>query len=57
LNTRPERLAHLLVRPDNPAKETYLHWGWRTVGHIRPFPDAPAMDAMVKILGQWALGD
>ena len=50
LNTRPERLAHLLVRQDNSAKQAYLHWGWHTVGQVQPFPDAPVMDAMVKIL-------
>jgi GNAT superfamily N-acetyltransferase len=56
LKTRSERLSHLLVRPDNSAKQAYLHWGWRTVGHVQPFPDAPVMDAMVKILDKEALG-
>ena len=52
LKTRPERLAHLLVRQDNSAKQAYLHWGWHTVGQVQPFPDAPVMDAMVKILDE-----
>jgi GNAT superfamily N-acetyltransferase len=47
LQTRTERLAHLLVRQDNPAKATYLHWGWQIVGQVQPFDDAPVMDAMV----------
>lgn len=50
LKTRPERLAHLLVRQDNPAKDAYTHWGWRTVGQVQPFADAPVMDAMVRVL-------
>jgi len=50
LQTRPERLAHLLVRPDNPAKSTYTRWGWRVVGQVQPFPDAPVLDAMVHLL-------
>lgn len=47
LKTRPERLAHLLVRQDNPAQNAYLHWGWHIVGQVQPFSDAPVMDAMV----------
>ncbi len=50
LKARPERLAHLLVRQDNPAKNAYLHWSWHIVGQVQPFSDAPVMDAMVKIL-------
>jgi GNAT superfamily N-acetyltransferase len=54
LETRPERLAHLLVRQDNTsARQAYLHWGWHTVGQVQPFPDAPVMDAMVRKLGEW----
>jgi GNAT superfamily N-acetyltransferase len=50
LKTRPEPLAHLLVRSDNPAKTSYLHWGWHVVGKVQPFEDAPALDAMVRVL-------
>ena len=50
LKTRPEPLAHLLVRTDNPAKGSYLHWGWHVVGKVQPFDDAPSMDAMALIL-------
>ena len=51
LRTRPEQLAHLLVRRDNTsARQPYLHWGWHAVGQVQPFPDAPVMDAMVRVL-------
>jgi GNAT superfamily N-acetyltransferase len=50
LSKRPERIAHLLVRQDNPAKNTYLRWGWQIVGQVQPFDDAPVMDAMVRVL-------
>jgi GNAT superfamily N-acetyltransferase len=50
LQRRPERLAHLLVRPDNPAKSAYTRWGWRAVGQVQPFPEAPVLDAMVHVL-------
>ncbi|MFI5955738.1 GNAT family N-acetyltransferase [Cryptosporangium sp. NPDC051539] len=45
---RPERRATLLVDPDNdPARTAYLSWGWRTLGHLQPFPDAPVYEALV----------
>ena len=47
LKTRSERLAHLLVRQDNPVQHTYRHWGWHVAGVIQPFEDAPVMNAMV----------
>lgn len=47
LKDRPERLAHLLVRQDNPAKNAYQHWGWQIAGKVQPFADAPVLDAMV----------
>jgi GNAT superfamily N-acetyltransferase len=50
LKTRPEGLAHLLVRQDNPAKSTYTHWRWQIAGQVQPFSDAPVMDAMVRVL-------
>lgn len=50
LKRRPERLAHLLVRQDNPAKSTYTRWDWRVVGQVQPFPDAPVLDAMIHVL-------
>jgi GNAT superfamily N-acetyltransferase len=51
LSTRPEPLAHLLVRQDNArARAAYLSWGWRRIGRQRPFPDSQVFDAMVRTL-------
>lgn len=51
LHTRPESLAHLLVRTDNDtARRAYLKWGWRKISQLRPFPDASLMEAMVHSL-------
>ncbi|TQS43884.1 GNAT family N-acetyltransferase [Cryptosporangium phraense] len=48
LGGRPELRATLLVDPDNdPARNAYLSWGWRTLGHLQPFPDAPVYEALV----------
>lgn len=44
---RTEERATLLVRPDNPARDLYLRWGWRIVGKQQPFPDSPVFDSMV----------
>jgi ribosomal protein S18 acetylase RimI-like enzyme len=46
LRTRPEPLARLLVRPDNPAKAIYRHWGWRVIGMAHPFAESPVFDVM-----------
>lgn len=51
LAERPERLAYLLVRVENPAKALYESWGWRVIGQARPFADWPVMDEMAKPLG------
>lgn len=50
LANRPERLADLLVRPDNPARLAYLSWGWRKLGELQPFPDSPVFDEMARVL-------
>jgi ribosomal protein S18 acetylase RimI-like enzyme len=48
LRPRREPIAHLLVRVDNePARAAYTSWGWRKIGQVQPFPDAPVLDAMV----------
>jgi GNAT superfamily N-acetyltransferase len=48
---RPERMAQLLVLPDNVnAKCAYHSWGWRDIGPRQPLPDSPVGDAMVKFL-------
>jgi hypothetical protein len=33
-----------------PARRAYLSWGWRKIGELRPFDDAPVYDAMVRRL-------
>lgn len=47
LSGRSQERATLLVREDNPARRLYGKWGWREVGTMQPFPDAPIMKAMV----------
>jgi GNAT superfamily N-acetyltransferase len=43
--------ATLLARADNPALQRYEHWGYRSVGRLQPFPDAPEYVALVLDLG------
>lgn len=50
LNDRPEERATLVVRPDNPASNLYVRWGWSVVGHTQPFEDGPRFDALVIAL-------
>jgi len=46
-----EERATLLVRPEaDAARCAYLSWGYQRLGRLRPFPDAPVYDAMVKNL-------
>jgi GNAT superfamily N-acetyltransferase len=48
LTGRTEERATLLVEQGNlPAKAAYRRWGWRHVGFLQPFPDAPVYDSMV----------
>jgi GNAT superfamily N-acetyltransferase len=50
LADRPEERATLLVRPDNPARQLYLRWGWTRVGYLQPFADSPRFWSMVLTL-------
>jgi ribosomal protein S18 acetylase RimI-like enzyme len=51
LSHRHEPRATLLVRPDNAAARfAYRSWGWRKVGDLQPFDDAPVFEAMVREL-------
>ncbi|WP_028936517.1 GNAT family N-acetyltransferase [Pseudonocardia spinosispora] len=53
LYKRPERRATLLVREENEtARAAYFKWGWRQIGKLRPFPDAPHYDALVLDLAE-----
>lgn len=48
-DVKVERVT-LAVRPEveaAPAREAYAAWGYRKVGQIRPYTDAPVYDAMV----------
>ncbi|HEX6358229.1 GNAT family N-acetyltransferase [Actinophytocola sp.] len=48
LGGRPEERATLLVREDNDAAQNaYTRWGWRKIGKLQPYPDAPNFDAMI----------
>jgi GNAT superfamily N-acetyltransferase len=47
LQPRPEERAALFVRKDNPARLTYLKWGWYTVGHLPSQNGSPEFDAML----------
>jgi ribosomal protein S18 acetylase RimI-like enzyme len=47
LDHRPEDRATILVRPDNPARATYLHWGYQLVGRLQPYADSPIYDALI----------
>jgi ribosomal protein S18 acetylase RimI-like enzyme len=51
LSGRKEQRAGLRVLPNNfPAKIAYLKWGWNTIGMVRPAPEAPLFECMVKSL-------
>jgi hypothetical protein len=51
LSGRKEQRAGLRVLPNNiPAKTAYLKWGWNTIGMVRPVPEAPLFECMVKSL-------
>lgn len=53
LRGRAETRATLLVLSDNtPARAAYQSWGWRKIGKLRPFEDAPLFDAMLLDLSQ-----
>ena len=48
ITSRPERRATLLVLPENlPAKAAYFSWGWKKIGELQPFDDAPTYDALI----------
>jgi len=50
ITQRREDRATILVRPENPARATYLHWGYQVVGRLQPYPDSPVYDALVMDL-------
>ncbi|MGH8906949.1 MAG: GNAT family N-acetyltransferase [Egibacteraceae bacterium] len=48
---RPEKRVALLVRPEaDPANAAYAVWGYRPLGRLRPFENAPLYVAMTRRL-------
>ena len=48
---RSEERATLLVREDNASAQlAYRRWGWEKAGKLRPYPDAPHFDSMIRPL-------
>ncbi|WP_322778275.1 GNAT family N-acetyltransferase [Frankia sp. Cas4] len=50
---RDEQRVVLLVRPEPdaaPARAAYASWGYRTIGQLRPWEDAPVYLALVRVL-------
>ena len=53
LEGRREERAILTVRQDNDAAHAaYASWGWRKVGLMHPFPDAPIYNTLVLPLAR-----
>lgn len=52
LSHRSEARTTILVRPENPARATYLHWGYQLLGRLQPYPDSPVYDALILDLRQ-----
>ncbi len=49
LRRRPEERASLTVEHDHPkVRALYERWGYRNVGSVRPFPDSPLFDVMLR---------
>lgn len=50
LLSRPEPVANLFVRPENPARAHYFAWGWRKVAEHKPFADSPTYESLIMDL-------
>ncbi|MGP3977490.1 GNAT family N-acetyltransferase [Streptomyces sp. 8N114] len=51
LDGRAEERVTLLVEHDHPrVRARYEEWGYRRLGEVVPFPDAPVYDAMLLTL-------
>jgi len=51
LRDRPESRVGLLCRPEAAAAQAaYRSWGYQRIGRIRPGPDTPVYDALVRPL-------
>jgi ribosomal protein S18 acetylase RimI-like enzyme len=47
LSEGPQSRATVLVRPENPARNQYEHWGYHPVGRLKPFEDSPTYLALI----------
>lgn len=47
-----ERVTLMVLPEMVAARHAYLSWGYQPVGRLRPFPDGPAYDAMVRSLAR-----
>ncbi|MFJ2865315.1 GNAT family N-acetyltransferase [Kitasatospora sp. NPDC087314] len=49
LSHRIEERSHLLVEEEHPrVRALYERWGYRWMGTMQPFPDAPRYDSMFR---------
>lgn len=51
LDDRPEPYATLLADQHGHARSIYERWGWRAVQRLRPAPDVPPLDVLVRPAG------
>jgi GNAT superfamily N-acetyltransferase len=50
LADRPEPWATLLADQEGKARDMYDRWGWKRTGVLRPAPDVPPLDVLVRRL-------
>jgi GNAT superfamily N-acetyltransferase len=50
LADRTEPWATLLADQEGRARDMYDRWGWKRVGTVRPAPDVPLLDVMVRAI-------
>lgn len=51
LRDRGAQRATLTVDPSNTvALAVYRSWGWHTIGQVKPFPDSPTFDLLLRDL-------
>ncbi|GAA2138420.1 hypothetical protein GCM10009760_19750 [Kitasatospora kazusensis] len=51
MNHRIEERSHLLVEQEHPkVRALYERWGYRWMGEMQPYPDAPRYDSLIRPL-------
>jgi GNAT superfamily N-acetyltransferase len=50
LQDRPEPVATLLADQSGHARTIYDRWGWQRIGTVRPAPDVPYLDILIRSL-------